>query len=172
MKLSIMRHGIAETLPSSAIARDEDRKLTKEGRTKTRLVADGLKRLGLKFDLILTSPLARARETAEIVAEQFGLAKKSIKETSALVPGSPLTDILKALQPYKDLSHILLVGHQPQLGELASNLVCGHKDAPIRFKKAGVCQVELDGVPPATASVLNFLLTPSQLELIGRAKST
>jgi phosphohistidine phosphatase len=88
MELYVIRHVIAEPLGQRNEFSDEKRALTKEGRGRAREAAKGLRKLGVEFDLMLTSPLVRAVETAEIVAEAMGLGPKDVQETANLAPGA------------------------------------------------------------------------------------
>ena len=154
--------------------RDADRPLTDEGRVKMKQEAKGMRKLGLAFDLIFTSPLLRARQTAEIVAEAFGLEDKLII-TNALAAGRSLTrgankhiEIFVEVGAH-DCSRALLVGHQPDLSELTSVLLSGNRDLSIEFKKGGLCGVEVSSMPPRAPGVLLWLLTPRQLKLMAES---
>ena len=81
-----MRHGIAADLGEGGVLKDADRPLTLEGRAKLKLAAQGLRELGVKFNVIFTSPLLRARQTAEVVAEILDLPHK-VKILDSLAPG-------------------------------------------------------------------------------------
>src|SRR6185295_13400435 len=87
MELYVIRHAIAQPLGQQNEFTDEKRALTSEGRDRMREAVKGLRRLEVEFDLILTSPLARAVETAEIVAAGLEFSKKGIKQTASLAPG-------------------------------------------------------------------------------------
>lgn len=164
MKLYLLRHGKA--VEREASGDDASRPLTDEGRERTRSVAQGMRRLGLEFDLILSSPLARARETAEIVAEAFDAAGK-LRFTDRLADSdahAALIREIRALRPQPD--SLLLVGHEPDLGELVSLLLGSASALPIRFKKAGLCCLSVAGIEPGPCAVLEWLLAPKQLRLL------
>jgi phosphohistidine phosphatase len=165
--LLLLRHGIAEE--PTADRRDEERRLTGEGRRKLREVVEGMRALALPIDVILTSPLRRTRETAAIVAGGYELDDSAVIDIPALAPGGGADAVLAALHAYASAGAILLVGHQPDLGELASTLLVGTPGlVPLPFKKAGLAAVSVASVPPRAAGVLEFFLTPSQLRRIGR----
>ncbi|MEH2027923.1 phosphohistidine phosphatase SixA [Nostoc sp.] len=159
MELYLIRHGIAEE--QGLGIKDEERSLTKEGRQKTEKVAQKLVKLGLNFDLILTSPLVRARQTAEIlIAEKLS---SQLEESSYLAPDGEISSWLKDwLEPrnYSQNTQLALVGHEPGLSNWAEVLLWGEVKASLVLKKAGMIGIKL----PETGSPLGrsqmFWLTP------------
>lgn len=164
--LYLVRHGIAA--PASVKASDADRALTEEGTSKTVRVAHGLRTLGVKPEVILSSPLRRAQETAEILASV--LAPKVLVEIYPhLAFGHEPQDVTKGLHAHRGAQQVMLVGHQPDMGELASFLLSGSAHiSPLPFKKAATAAVTVASLPPRSAGVLEWFLTPLQLRLIGR----
>ena len=159
MKLYLMRHGIA-TEPSAGPAKnDAQRPLTEEGRSETRLVSTGLKRLGVKPDLILASPLVRAYQTAEIVAEVLG-ASGSLHVCEALAPGGAAQELYKSLRDYQSADDVFLVGHEPDMSELAVTLLWAGPELDMPFKKAGICLIDISGIPPNAPGTLRWFVTP------------
>jgi phosphohistidine phosphatase len=166
LMLYVMRHGIAEE--GSRDLSDADRALTDEGIRKTTQVADGLKALGLRIDAVISSPLRRAAETARIVGNVL-VPDAEVELTPVLAAGSAAERIAGGLRPPKRAAAILLVGHQPDLGELASYLLTGSAHtAPLPFKKAGVAAIEVDGLPPKTTGLLHWFATPALLRAVGQ----
>jgi phosphohistidine phosphatase len=161
MNVYLMRHGTAETNDDQHV-RDEQRELTKKGARKTRKAAKGLRALGIPFDRIVTSPLARARETADIVADVLKL-KEEVMEAAELAPSARVESLVARLVEYRDCQDLLLVGHQPFLGKAASLLLCRNEGAEIELKKSGVCCIELNELDMKKPGVLRWMLTPSQL---------
>ncbi|QMS90904.1 phosphohistidine phosphatase SixA [Nostoc edaphicum CCNP1411] len=159
MELYLIRHGIAED--KGLGIKDEERSLTKEGRQKTEKVAQKLVKLGLNFDLILTSPLVRARQTAEIlIAEKLS---SQFEESSHLAPDGQISSWLKDwLEPknYSQNTQLALVGHEPGLTNWAEILLWGEVKESLVLKKAGMIGIKL----PETGSPLGrsqmFWLTP------------
>ena len=133
-----------------------------------RRAARGLRRLGVSFDTVLTSPFVRARQTAEIVAESLGLEDR-LEEISELTPESSVDHLISGLIRFQDRKHLLLVGHNPLLGHAASFLIAGKKEIrlEIELKKGGLCRIEIDGLPPDTLGTLHWFLTPKQLRQLG-----
>src|SRR5437667_4970254 len=125
MNLYVLRHGLAVERTLPGFKRDSDRPLTPAGRKKTRRLAALLSEQELSFDLILTSPYVRARETAEIVSEHLDCAKK-LKISEHLTPGKPLRGLIEELTHWRPRPQdTLLVGHEPDLSRLISVLVTG-----------------------------------------------
>lgn len=173
MQIYLLRHGIAADLGEGGVRRDEDRPLTDEGRAKMKLAAKGMRELGLKFDYIFTSPYLRTVQTARVVAEEFKL-EKSVVEIAALAAGRVFShrwghsaDALIEIGAY-DFTSALLVGHMPDVSELASVLLSGERNLAIEFKKSALCCIEVSDLPPRAPGVLRWLLTPKQLQLIGK----
>jgi phosphohistidine phosphatase len=165
MKLYIVRHAIAAPRGTPGI-QDDERPLTEEGIRKMRQAAEGLRILDYVPELILSSPLIRARQTAEILFEAFGKNIK-IKILEALAPSAGRKDLYRSLEPYEEkLKSLMLVGHQPSLGEMAGEIAWGSPDFFIELKKGGACAIELErfGEPPQGSLVA--LLTPSILRAL------
>jgi phosphohistidine phosphatase len=175
IELYLMRHGIAADLGEGGVIKDADRPLTLEGRAKMKQAAAGLRELGLKFNLILTSPLLRARQTAEAVAEVLDLQHR-VKIIESLAPGRAFAtgegghaEIFLELGAYQ-FDRALLVGHQPDLSELASYLLTGNRNLNVEFKKGTLCAIEVASLPPRGPALLRWMMTPKQMRLLGKAK--
>jgi phosphohistidine phosphatase len=168
MNLYLMRHGIALAQDDPSVARDAERPLTSKGLKRMRKAARGLSALAIPFDSILTSPLIRARQTADIVASTLGL-ETCLEEISGLAPESNVEHLMFSLTRYQDRKHVMLVGHEPLLSSAAAHLLGGRKPASlnVEFKKGGLCRIEIDSLPATTPGTLHWLLTPKQLRLLG-----
>ena len=161
--LYLMRHGIAEDAGPGLS--DAQRALTAEGVAKTRRVALGLAGLGVRPDVILASPLRRAAETAAIVAEILGPSQ--VTDYPALAAGATPDAILDDLRPWRRSQQVLLVGHQPDLGALASYLLTGSAErAHLPFKKAAVAAITVGDLPPTAVGTLEWFLPPTALRAI------
>ncbi|OYT72924.1 MAG: phosphohistidine phosphatase SixA [Chloracidobacterium sp. CP2_5A] len=166
VELYLMRHGIAHDLGADGSRSDAERALTDEGRANTLAAARAMARLGLDFDAIWTSPFARARQTADIVAE--ALKKTPVtREAPELALGAGTERLIGALTRLERGASALLVGHEPDLSRLVAFLVWGSLSADrIAFKKGGLCHVNCQlALRPGYAS-LRWLLTPKQLRLL------
>lgn len=161
----LVRHGIAG--PAPAGMSDNDRVLTPEGKRKMRRIAVGLKRLGVAPDVVLSSPLRRAEETAEIVLSPLA-RQRHVEVYPLLAPGHEPDEVLKGLRPHRGARELVLVGHQPDLGQLASYLLTRSATlAPLPFKKGGVAAIRVDTIPPRAAGVLMWFMTSRQLRAMG-----
>lgn len=159
MELYLFRHGIAEEKSEDIL--DEARKLTKEGKHKTEKVAKRLVELGLKFDVILTSPYIRAVSTAQILMEA-GLSEKLI-ESSYLAPDGSLSGWIEdwlRKQNFKTDCKLVLVGHEPDLSSWAELLVWGEAKGNIVLKKAGMIGIKLPENAAPLGNSQMFWLTP------------
>ncbi len=141
IELYIIRHGLAGE--RGDYPNDDERPLTGEGIHKTRRVAKRLHDLNIRFDLILTSPLARARQTAEIL--QSCKLSSRLEESAALAPGGDLNVWLSWLQQWRQGGGdcLAIVGHEPDLSEWAEMLVWGASRQNLVLKKAGVIGLHL-----------------------------
>src|SRR5689334_6212059 len=109
MELYFLRHGIAADQGPAGLG-DAGRPLTKEGIAKMQAESRGMRRLGLKLDALLSSPLVRAHETAAIVGGEFGL---DLQQTELLAPGCGLVQLFALLAEHRGLERLMLVGHEP-----------------------------------------------------------
>jgi len=162
VELYLIRHGIATERDDEL--KDEERTLTTKGRQKTQKVAKRLRQLELRFALILTSPLMRSRQTAEILRAN-GLSSQ-IEESASLAPDGSIETWLSWLNQWQSSSGssaLALVGHQPNLGQWAEMLIWGQVRNSIVLKKAGVVGLMLpENDSPLGQSQL-FWLTPPKL---------
>jgi phosphohistidine phosphatase len=140
MNLYVVRHGIA-VLRGTAGYIDEERPLTDEGREKMAKAAEGMTNLISSLDLVLSSPLLRALETARIIAHAFK-AENRLEVSKDLSPGGSMKNTLAAIAKQRALQSVMIVGHEPDLGFLASHLL-GCDGSVIEFKKGAVCCIEL-----------------------------
>jgi phosphohistidine phosphatase len=158
-ELHLVRHGLAEER-GDAWPDDNKRPLTADGIASMRKEARGLARLGVALDVILSSPLVRARQTAELVAAALD-PRPSLITVDSLAPDGTYAAIISDLEKHARKTHIALVGHEPAIGELAARLI-GSRHA-LEFKKGAVCRIDLDGIPPAGPGKLRWMLTPKIL---------
>lgn len=163
----MIRHAIAEPLGKGNGFSDEKRALTEEGRNRMREAVKGLKKLGVQLDLILTSPLVRAVETAEILAVSLGISRKEIRQTPALAPGAPAEELFAEIKSHGGSESIALVGHQPDLGNLISRIIQSERCVlSIQLKKGSICCINVTETVPTLRGDLMWLLTPRQLRML------
>jgi phosphohistidine phosphatase len=170
MDLYFIRHGLAQPLGQKNDFNDDKRALTSQGRERMREEVKGLRRLGVEFDLILTSPLIRAVETASIVAEGLGGDEKLVVLDSNLSPGSSADELFADIKQQKGTESIALVGHEPDLGLLIARIIFGTGEGrlSVPLKKGGVCCVSVRQTVPTFRGALNWLVTPKQLRLLAK----
>jgi phosphohistidine phosphatase len=160
MNVYILRHGIAVEPGTPGYSKDSDRPLVPKGERKLCQLADALEALEISFDLILSSPYLRARQTAEIVAEALK-SRKRLSLTEELTPsGSPkkLVEFIHRIQPSPE--NVLLVGHEPYLSEFISLLLVGNTSLSVLMKKGGLCKLSTDSLKADRCATLEWLLTP------------
>src|SRR5215468_2671574 len=139
MRLYVMRHG--DSVNPGVWQGDEvARPLTDEGRVESRQVAEGLRWLDPKIDVIVTSPLTRARETAEPVAQALGVP---LRVDDLLSPGCTLHTLAPLLRSSRSMQGMLVVGHEPDLSALIGLLIAGHSLARVAMKKGACCRLDL-----------------------------
>jgi phosphohistidine phosphatase len=158
-ELYLIRHGLAED-QGDAWPDDTKRPLTEEGMARLRKIARSLARLDVSIDVVLTSPLVRTRQTAEIIAAAFG-PRPAIHAVDALAPGGAQLAVLAELEKHTRKTRIGLVGHEPGIGELAAKLL-GLRH-PLEFKKGAVCRIDVSALPPTGPASLRWFATPKML---------
>lgn len=164
MELFLLRHGLAVERGTHGFEDDSSRPLTPKGRRQMRKISAAMKRLTPDLDLVLSSPLVRAKQTAEIVARRLKL-EKSLKFSNALAPGGTAPVLLRQLQREKPApAKVLLVGHEPDLSRLVSLFTTGGPYLELDFKKGGLCKLDSGKLRPGKCAVLAWLLTPRQMK--------
>jgi phosphohistidine phosphatase len=160
MKLLLLRHAIAVPAGASDIA-DGDRPLTAKGRKRFKKAARGLSQIMPTPDLMLVSPLLRARETAEIAGKAWGL--KGTPEP--LLAGGDPEALLAAVAAQAKLDVVVLVGHEPDLSQLLAHVTGGGGER-MPFKKGGAALVEFDN-DEASSGRLIWFMPPRLLRKLG-----
>ena len=171
MELFILRHGEAGQRTSS-IPGDKKRALTSSGKSEIEEIAKALKILGLKFDLIATSPLKRAYDTAAIVADIFDISKK-VQVWNDLSPESNRTEVFHKISQLKEEDVVLIVGHQPMLGEIVNDMIHKGKSSPsnLLLKKGGIVRIRVQKKSNIPKGELRWVITPRILKSICGKKS-
>ncbi|MFZ0334180.1 MAG: phosphoglycerate mutase family protein [Candidatus Acidiferrales bacterium] len=146
MKLHLFRHGIAIDREDPACPSDHDRFLTPKGIAKTQAAAHGLRALGLKPNVIMTSPLLRAVQTAEIACEVLGYPVKKLRQSEALTADARPADLFEELSGLK-AEEVICVGHAPNLDEVIAFAIGSHT-AVTSLKKAGLGSLEIESFAP------------------------
>jgi phosphohistidine phosphatase len=163
LELYLIRHGVAEERGEDW-PDDSKRPLTPDGIVKLRKVARGLNEVGVAFDQIVTSPLVRTRQTAEVFSEELK-SKPPMTTSDALAPAGTPAAVIQEITKHVRKARVALVGHEPNLGELAAQLI-GSRN-PIEFKKGGICRIDFDMLPPKGGGMLRWFLPPKMLRKLG-----
>jgi len=163
MDIYILRHGKAEERMSS-IKSDAKRKLTVTSKKEVEEIARGIQNFGISFDFVISSPLVRAVETAEIVAKYL-FDKKKITIWDELKPESSVLDTQKKITNFNTSAKILLVGHEPHLSNLITSIISNNSETDISLKKGGFAHIRGNASKSKIVGSLRSLLTPKQLKL-------
>ncbi len=169
MNLFFLRHGIASEPGKDGLPKDlkdADRPLSAKGNQRMWHIAAAMLAMELKFDIVATSPLLRARQTALIISESMELRRKLLFTDNLVPDGNPklLVDQLNGIS--SRTKSVLLVGHEPYLSRLISLLVAGNTTAAIDLRKGGLAKLEIETLRYARCATLDWLLTPKQLLLM------
>lgn len=157
MKLYFVRHGRAENR-EEWFREDSLRPLTKEGKQRMAVSAEKMQTLGLAPDAILTSPLVRARQTADIVADVLGV---EVVELEALGPGFSVNRLQGVLADFADAESLMLVGHEPDFSFTVEDLIGG---GSVLVKKGSLIRVDLDSLAPPRGELV-WMIPPKLLVL-------
>jgi phosphohistidine phosphatase len=160
MQIYLMQHG--EALSEE---QDTQRHLSPEGKSQIERTATALKKIGVSFNLIISSPKARARESAEIIANTLSYPLNEIEVTDTLNPNSPPEDFINFLTGFKDRDRIFIAGHLPSLHNIALKLLCDTCNMNIKFEMGGVMRIDVERVP-THQSILRYYLLPEHLSII------
>ena len=161
MEVYLMQHGPA--LPKE---QDPDEGLSPAGEARIHASGKALKKMGVTFDVILSSPKKRSKQTAAIVAEEVGFPPERIVETEKVKAMTPPEETIKALAEHAGKERILIAGHLPSVAEVASFLLTEGSKALVAFEMGGCCRIDVEDLPTHSGH-LRWYVTPEQLNLIG-----
>src|SRR5215831_16252872 len=150
MKLYILRHGDAVEHGDSRY-KENERPLTPKGIQRTKQLAHLLRQMEISFDVILSSPLIRARQTAEIIAR--GQSSEKVELTDHLTPAGSMEKLVERINVLRPES-ALLAGHEPYLSGFISLLCIGAPNLPIKMKKGALCRLEVDSLSCGKCAIL------------------
>ncbi len=154
MRLLLIRHADASS--------DEPRALTETGRRQYTMVADALRRMGMTVDRLLSSPLLRALQTAELTARALGF-RGAVEETPALGDDFTVEKLLERLAALPPDGTVACIGHEPHLGHFAAALVTADGRLSVEVKKSGVIGIQSKGHPTRGNGTLLFVFRPDEL---------
>ena len=160
MEIYLMQHGPA--LPKE---QDPDEGLSPAGEARIHASGKALKKMGVTFDVILSSPKKRSRQTAAIVAEEVGFPPEKIMDTEKVKAMTPPEETVKALAEHAGKERILIAGHLPSVAEVASFLLTEGSKALVEFEMGGCCRIDVEDLPTHSGH-LRWYITPEQLKLI------
>lgn len=167
MRLLVVRHAAAEDKDEFARTggSDDFRPLTADGKRDMREAARGLRNVVPKIDVLATSPLVRAIETAEILGTTYERAHVVV---DALRPESRYDDVARWARDHAKKAVVVIVGHEPHLSGLVSWLLAGASASFVDLKKGAACLLEIEDAPAAGSAMLVWSVTPRQLRALGR----
>ncbi|MGA2726549.1 MAG: phosphohistidine phosphatase SixA [Terracidiphilus sp.] len=154
MNLYLMRHADAG-VPRENPKLDAKRGLIKEGKEQCMLMARMLSALKVQVDVIVSSPLKRALQTAQFVGTELGYEAK-VEVSSALGPDGDFAAFQKLVEKYADREGVLIVGHNPNLFKFLGRIITGNGGAGVRMRKGSVARIDMDRHPP----LLQWLIDP------------
>ena len=139
MEIYFMQHG-------ACLSKDVDpeQPLSPEGEKVIKYVARAIKRMGIRFDVILVSPKKRSRQTATFVAAETGFSEEDITETVLIKPMAPPEETIQFLKKYEDKVRVLIVGHLPSLSRVASFLLTEGSEVSMHFDMGGLGRIEVE----------------------------
>ena len=164
--LLVVRHGVAGEREDWS-GDDDLRPLTEDGIAKMRKAAQGLHTLIERVDILASSPLVRAQQTAEILAKALRYPK-GIETVDALRPGQDPKQFFEWLRQHDDSEVIAITGHEPHLSTTVWWLLSERRDPRFELKKGGACLLRFDDAVEAGKAQLVWLLTPTQLRALSR----
>ncbi len=167
MDLYVLRHGQAEERDGLKYPDDRERPLTLRGIERLARQVRGMNSLGICPELIVTSPLVRAVQTAEVVREGLTLEMR-LEYSNYLEPWAEPREILEELRKAHAAEHsVMVVGHEPHLSSLISLVSSGTLNCAIRLKKGALCKLRIPTVDPGRCGRIEWSLTPKQISKLG-----
>jgi phosphohistidine phosphatase len=159
MKLYILRHGDAAEHGDPRF-KENERPLTPKGIQRTRQLTHALRQMEISFDALLSSPLTRARETAEVVMRGLKLQDR-LELTDQLAPNGSMEKLIEEINVIRPVpDSVLLVGHEPYLSGLISLLCVGGPQLPIKLKKGALCRMDVELLSCGKCATLEWLVQP------------
>jgi phosphohistidine phosphatase len=160
MEIYLMQHGPA--LPKD---QDPEEGLAPDGENRILASGKALKKLGVSFDAIFSSPKKRSKQTAAIVAQEVGFPVEKIVETKKVKAMAPPEETVQALSELSGVNRVLIAGHLPSLAEVASLLLTEGSKVAVHFEMGGCCRIDVETLPTHQGH-LRWYMLPEQLKAI------
>lgn len=166
MEIYLLRHGAAVDRLTGGYARDEERPLTEKGQQEARIAAESLRELGVTIAEIFAGPLVRATQTASTATKILRPAR-GLTRCNPLAPGGTPEAIIATLAGVGTDDAVLLVGHMPDLGELAGWLIWGDPLVALPFRTGGLCRITVPTPPRPGQGDFRWFAPPKLLRKLG-----
>jgi len=163
MKLYVLRHADAEIRDDEKFPDDAVRPLTKKGINTIGKVVTFLNTASIKPDLILTSPTVRTLDTSKGIRKGVKISSKKVIPIDVLRPEGTRGQLISEINERYVVDALMIVGHEPNLSTLISQLISGDETLSIHMKKAGLCCLTIDKLIDGKCAVLEWLLDPTLL---------
>ena len=163
MDLYVLRHGVAEDRGGSGYASDGERPLTAKGVRRMARQVRRLRSLDVSIDVVVTSPLVRAVQTAEIVHEGLRVTGGLVTSNSLAPGGSPSQLISNLATGYSSTGDVMVVGHEPYLSSLVSVLTTGDPEPVVRLRKGALCKLRVPAPRYGRCGWIEWSMTPKQM---------
>lgn len=157
MNIYLVRHAIAESISATKANGDSERSLTEDGFNQASMMSTALRKLDKSLDMVLSSPYKRALQTAEFFAKSNSI---EVSKSNKLAPGVSIDSLLTEIESIGDASDLMLVGHEPDMGEIAAKILGGGKMFNLPFKKGAILCIQDADAPSVLPGKLSFLVTP------------
>lgn len=171
MDVYVLRHGLADERDHRKYPNDDLRPLTPKGIDKLTRQARGLKTMGFSVDLVISSPLVRAVQTAEAIMKGLDIAC-ALRYSETLVPEAHPYLLLEELaSKHSGVGRVMVVGHEPHMSSFVSMVVSGDPNGLIRLKKGALCKLSMPRVDGVRSGRLEWLMTPAQMMKMGEGQA-
>ena len=167
MDVYVLRHGVADERDYRKYPDDDLRPLIPEGIDKLTRQAKGLKVLGLSVDLVISSPLVRAVQTAHVVMTGLEIAGDLAYSETLAPEAHPYLLLEELASKYSTVDKVMVVGHEPHMSSFVSMVVAGDLNGLIRMKKGALCKLRIPRVDGVRSGWLEWLMTPDQMIKLG-----
>lgn len=167
MRLILVRHAKAEIRSWSDYPDDALRPLSEAGKGEQHKMSRAMIRMGVSFDNLVSSPKLRALQTAKIIAREYEWASP-VEENDILGDDFSVAGVTGWLAHMQDHAKVVCVGHEPDLGQLASAMIAGDDSVAIDFKKSAVLAIDFEGYPAVGGGILRCFLRPKQTLALAR----